>query len=175
MAVESAPVDRVVGPLREQRLPLYDGLRQLQQAAAAIGVAENVIALAALDAAVSYLSGTFVPTSKAEQFTLFIAVDGVIGAVGATHVMVAQHRSIEAMVKDLAKVVDAARTDGDVAAYVRYLQPLLFGLYALIRGHLEAEDDAYLGVLDEHLSESQVGMIVDNIGRIASGQTQKPH
>ena len=41
------------------------------------------------------------------------------------------------------------------------------GLYALIRAHLEAEDDIYLSLLDQHLSESQVGVIVENLGRIA--------
>ena len=175
MPADSSPADRVVRPLREHRLPLYDGLRQLQQAAAAVGVAEDPIALAALDAALAYLNTSFLPASKAEEFTLFIAVDGALGSIGTTRIMAAQHRSIAAMAADLAKVVEAARKDGDVAAYARYLNPLLFGLYALIRAHLEAEDDVYLGLLDEHLSESQVGMIVDNLTRIAAGEVHEPH
>jgi hypothetical protein len=160
--------DRVVGPLRELRAPLFDGLRKLQIAADAIGAAEPRVALASLDSAVTYLREDFLPVARAEEFTMFIAVDGAIGATGASAVMVAQHRSIAAMAGDLGKVVDAARTDGDVDAYGRYLLPLLHGLYALIRAHLEAEDDAYLTLLDEHLSESQVGMVVDNITRIAA-------
>ena len=158
--------DRVIGPLRELRAPLYEGLRTLQIAGDAIGSAETRVAIAALDNALVYLADEFVPTARAEEFTMFIAVDGVIGATGASAVMVAQHRSIAAMVGDLSQVINAARTDSDVEAYSRYLRPLLHGLYALIRAHLEAEDDAYLAVLDEHLSESQVGMLVDNITRI---------
>ena len=49
------------------------------------------------------------------------------------------------------------------------LRPLLYGLYAAARVHLESEDDAYLPLLDEHLSESQVGMVTDNYGRILAG------
>jgi hypothetical protein len=73
------------------------------------------------------------------------------------------------MVSDLAQVVEAARTDSDVEAYGRYLLPLLYGLYALMRAHSEAEDDAYVSLLDEALSESQVNMIIDNIARISKG------
>ena len=162
--------DRVVGPLREFRAPLHDGLRQLQLAAEAVGGAEPRVALAALDAAVSFLSDHFVPIAKAEEYTFYIAVDGIIGAVGASQVMVAQHDSIAAMVRDLAQVIAAAHTDDDPAAYARYLLPLLYGLYAVIRAHLEAEDDVYLTLLDEALSESQVDMIVKNIGRITAAR-----
>jgi len=162
--------DRVVGPLRDFRAPLHDGLRQLQVAAEAIAGAEPRVALSALDAAVDFLANSFMPIAKAEEYTFFIAVDGVIGAVGASQVMVAQHDSIAAMVRDLAQVVEAAHTDSDPAAYARYLVPLLHGLYALIRAHLEAEDDVYLTLLDDALSESQVEMIVKNIGRITAAK-----
>lgn len=172
-ATENAP-DRVVAPLRELRQPLFDGLRQLQIAAAAVNGAECRVALSALDVALSYLQNEFMPVAKAEEFTFFIAVDGVIGTVDATRVMKAQHASIGAMVTDLSQVTEAARKDDDVEAYGRYLLPLLHGLYALIRAHLEAEDDAYVSLLDAHLSESQVGVIVDNIRRIATTGGQAP-
>jgi hypothetical protein len=167
VTVESSP-DRVVGPLRELRLQQLEGLPQLQQAASAVQSAEFRLALASLDAAVEYLRG-FVSFNRAEEFTMFIAVDGVLGVVDATRIMKAQHASIAAMVSDLAQVVEAARTDSDVEAYGRYLLPLIYGLYALIRAHSEAEDDAYVSLLDEALSESQVNMIIDNIARISKG------
>lgn len=160
--------DRVVGPLRIARQPLTDGLRQVQLAVSAVDAAEASVALAALETAVGYLRNTFLPVAEAEEFTLYIAVDGVLGAVGAADVMKAQHASIAVMTEDLGKVVSAARLDADVRAYSRYLLPLLHGLYALIRAHLEAEDDVYLSLLDLHLSESQVTMLVDNIGRISA-------
>ncbi|MEO6397339.1 MAG: hemerythrin domain-containing protein [Tepidiformaceae bacterium] len=164
--------DRVVGPLREARAPLTDGLRQLQLAAVAVESAEAPVALAALETAIAYLRNTFLPVAEAEEFTLYIAVDGVLGAVGAADVMKAQHASIAVMTEDLGKVVAATRADDDVQAYARYLLPLLHGLYALIRAHLEAEDDVYLALLDLHVSESQVTMIVDNIERISAARRE---
>ncbi|MCK9520673.1 MAG: hemerythrin domain-containing protein [Dehalococcoidia bacterium] len=162
--------DRVVGPLREARRPLHLGLRQLQLAAQAVSEAEPKVAQAAIDAAVAFLDEKLLPQCRAEEFTLFPAVDGVIGRKGATDVMFVQHEALNEMAADLHQVVEAARTDNDVAAYGRYLLPLLHGLYALTRAHLEAEDRAYIALLDEHLSESQVGVIVDNIERIAANR-----
>lgn len=166
--------DRVIAPLRELRQPLYDGLRQVQVAAAAIGSAEPAVAFQAVHSALAYLEQTLLEWNRAEEFTLFTAVDGVIGRRGATSVMISQHRNIQAMVEDLRKVVDAAVQSDDLNAYARYLLPLLHGLYAVARIHLEAEDAAYLGILDEHLSESQVGVIRDNLERIATRGGRPP-
>lgn len=170
MADEAEPQeDRVVGPLRASRRPLFEGVHKLQVAAEAIDAPDARFAFPALETAMEYLEKVLLPINRAEEYTLYIAVDSVYGARGATEVMKAQHASIAAIGRDLGQVVQAARTDNDIEAYRRYFRPLLHGLYALVRAHLEAEDDAYLAVLDEHLSESQVAMIVDNTARVAAG------
>lgn len=164
--------DRVVAPLRASRQPLANGLAKLQLAADAVSTAEGLVALAALDTAVGYLNSTFLPVAAAEEFTLYIAIDGLYGAINATEIMKAQHASIRAMAEDLAKVVAAARTDNNPAGYAKYLLPLLHGLYALIRAHLESEDDVYLALLDENVSESQVSVIIKNIERISNARRE---
>src|SRR5690606_18026198 len=63
--------DRVVGPLREIRQPLHEGLRQLQAAARAVSTGDTATALAAVDAALEYLDGQLLPHCRAEEFTLF--------------------------------------------------------------------------------------------------------
>jgi len=167
--------DRVVGPLREMRENLHGGLSTLQVAASAVTTAEYKFAQAALDAALKYLQEQFLPLSRAEEFTLFIAMDGATGMTDSCQVMKAQHTTIMRMVGDLAQAIEAARTDADFEAYAKYLHPLLYGLYALCRAHLESEDDAYLPILDAVLSESQVTMIVDNSHRIAAGSLPPEH
>jgi hemerythrin-like domain-containing protein len=161
--------DRVVAPLRDFREQLHAGLSALQVAASAANTAEQPIALKALDGALAFLQETLLPICRAEEFTLFIAVDGVLGAMDCCQVMKAQHTTMIRMTGDLAQAIEAARMDGDVAAYAKYLQPLLYGLYALARAHLESEDEAYLPLLDSALSESQVNMVVDNMTRMAAG------
>jgi len=161
--------DRVIGPFRTTRDRLRAGVRVLQAAAGALS-AEPTVALAALNGAVAYLRDEFLPQSQAEEFVLFPAVDGVLGGAGATNVMRVQHAGLAAMASDFEHVVLAATRDGGVAAYEKYLLPLTHGLYAAIRSHLEAEDAAYLALLDDHLSESQVDVVVKNMGRVSEAR-----
>jgi hemerythrin-like domain-containing protein len=165
--------DRVVGPLRDLRTRLHDGLRQIHVAAEGVESAEPRVALAAAEQASEYARTVLGPYSHAEEFTLFPAVDGVLATRGACQVMVAQHASLGAMSQDLERVLRAVAEKGDITEFRRYLLPLLHGLYAAARAHLEAEDDAYLPLLDAHLSESQVGVIVDNMERIVEANRQK--
>ncbi len=164
--------DRVVGPLREQRAALHEGLRQVQVAAESMESAEPRVALAAIEAASTFLRDVLLPYCQAEEFTFFPAIDGVLGAPGTCQAMVAQHAALGAMSEDLDHVLQAIRRDGVPGDYRRYLLPLLHGLYAVARAHLESEDDAYLTILDSSLSESQVVMIRDNIARIVDARAQ---
>jgi hypothetical protein len=70
--------------------------------------------------------------------------------------MKAQHTTLIRMAGDLAQAVEAAKAAGDPAEFAQYLQPLLYGLYALARAHLEAEDEAYVGLVEAVLSSVQV-------------------
>ncbi|GAB4331238.1 MAG: hypothetical protein Kow0010_16490 [Dehalococcoidia bacterium] len=163
--------DRVTAALRELRTPLHHDVRTLHQAAQTVQSGPSAEAFAALDAALAYLREHFLPHCAAEEFTLLPTVDGVIGESGATNVMAEQHRVIEAMAADLAKAADASRSKNDPSAYAPVLIPLLYSLYGAIRLHLESEDAAYLDLLDDHLSESQADVLVQNLGRITRQQS----
>jgi hypothetical protein len=142
-------------PLRDLRAPVHAGLNTLQVAATGIGTAERRFALAALDAALAYVHDTLLPACRAEEATLFVAVDGLTGIRNSCHVMKAQHTTLIRMAGDLAQAIEAAKAAGDPAEFAQYLQPLLYGLYALARAHLEAEDEAYLGLVEAMLSSVQ--------------------
>lgn len=164
------PSDRVIGPLRDTRASLHSGLRQIQTAASAVENADQRLAMSALDTAHRYVRRTLLPMIAAEDFVLLPAVDGVLGVQSATDIMRAEHEGIRVMAEDLSKVIEAARSDNDAAAYAKYLMPLLHGLYAAVRLHLEAEDAAYLTLLDAHLSESQVNVICENLERVSNAR-----
>ncbi len=163
-------MERVIGPYRAWRESLRPGLATLVKAATAAGTGPEGEARAALAAALEYVGGTLLPACEAEEFTLFPTIDGVLGVSGSCEVLEVQHGSLRAMAEDLRKVAEAANTDGDVRAYARYLQPLLFGMYGLARAHLESEDAAFLPLLDEHLTESQVNVLVENSERITAAK-----
>ncbi|GIW13299.1 MAG: hypothetical protein KatS3mg062_0738 [Tepidiforma sp.] len=163
-------MDRVIGPYREWRVSLRGGLGSLAKAAAAAGEGREEEARAALAEALRYVNGTLLPASEAEEFTLFPTVDGVYGVAGTCEVLELQHEVMRAMAGDLRQVAAAAEKDGDTCGYAKYLQPLLYGLYGLARAHLDAEDAVFLPLLDEHLSESQVNVLVENSERITSAK-----
>ncbi|MEX2081556.1 MAG: hemerythrin domain-containing protein [Dehalococcoidia bacterium] len=157
--------------IRRVREPAMAGLRTLQQAGDAAMDGRPPAALKAAQAAADYLYGTLLPLSRAEELALFITVDGVIGAPRATAVMIAQHHSLDAMAGDLRSLIAAASGAPSIEPYRKGLATLLYALYGLARGHLEAEDDAYIGLLDGTLSESQVGSLASNLERLTSAQT----
>lgn len=161
--------DRVVGGLRELREPLHDGLRKIQVAAGAVSDAEPRMAMAAVETAWHYLETTFLPACAAEQATVFVAVEGILGTSGALDPLRKQHDSLRTMTADLGKVVVAMRTANMLADYARYLLPLLHGLYAAIRIHIESEDDTLLPLLDAHLSQAQADALARRFDRSALG------
>jgi len=156
------------GPLRDVRAPVHAGLNTLQVAATGIGTAEPRFAFAALDAALRYVQDVLLPACRAEEGTLFLAVDGLTGVRNSCHVMRAQHTTIIRMAGDLSQAAEAAKAGGDPAEFAQYLQPLLYGLYALARAHLEAEDEAYIGLVEAMLSSVQVEALA-NAMRSATG------
>ena len=166
-------MDRVIGPYREWRESLRGGLPWLMKAAEAVGRGDEGEARVALAEALGFVEGTLLPASDAEEFTLFPTVEGVMGTLGSCDVLVHQHGEMRAMAGDLRRVVAAADEGGDVCGYARYLQPLLYGLYALARAHLDAEDAVLLPLLDEHLSESQVNVLLENSERIAGAKAMR--
>lgn len=148
-------------PLRELRHSLHAGLNTLQVAATGIGTAERRFAFAAIDAALEYVRDQLLPACRAEEGTLFAAVDSLTGVRNSCHVMKSQHTTIIRMAGDLAQAVEAAKGGGDPAEFAQYLQPLLYGLYALARAHLEAEDEAYIGLVEAMLSGAQVEALAE--------------
>lgn len=165
-----AEPDGVTLALRELRAPLLRDTRTLLQAAEAVRSSPPTEALAAIASAVAYLQQQFLPHCTAEEFTLLPVVDGAIGESGASNVMAEQHRIIATMAADLVKAAEAAQGANDPSAYTRVLLPLLYGLYGAVRLHLESENAAYLDLLDEHLSESQADVLVENLERITRQQ-----
>lgn len=154
-------------PLRYIRDQLHAGLSTLQVAASAVDTAEPRMAMKALDAAMNYLRMEFLPMSRAEEAELFRQLDEITGLADSCRVMVAQHTSIIRMAGDLAQSIDAAKAANDISAYAEYLHPLLYGLYALCRVHLESEDEAYLPIIAAAMRQSDVELMVQQMERFA--------
>ena len=169
-----SPEDAHASELRHVREAVHAGLTTLQVAASAISTAESRFAFAALDAALLYLQDELLPACRAEEATFFVAVDGLMGVANSCHAMKSQHTTIIRMAGDLAQAIDAARAEANVAEYAKYLEPLLYGLYALARAHLESEDEAYVGMLEALLSENQAAALAESYVGCLDGGPDAP-
>lgn len=161
-------MDRVIGPYRAWRESLREGLGALPGAAAAVAGEPWEVARAALEQAAGWVTGVLLPACKAEEFTLFPTIDGVVGQPGSCATLERQHDLLRDMGGDLVKLAAAAAKDGRLGAYAEYLVPLLYALWGVARVHLDAEDAVFLPLLDAHLSESQVNVLVENSERIVA-------
>ena len=61
-----------------------------------------------------------------------------------------------------ARAIQRSRIAGSLDEVERFLPPLLHGLYALCRAHVESEDDAYITVLEAMLSTAQAESLARN-------------
>ncbi|WP_322795125.1 hemerythrin domain-containing protein [Tepidiforma sp.] len=161
-------MDRVIGPYRAWRASLRDGLGSLQEAASALADGRWDDGRAGLERALAWVNGVLLPACRAEEFTLFPTVDGVVGQPGSCLPLERQHDALRDMGSDLAKLAEAAANDGRPDAYAEYLAALLYALWGVARVHLDAEDAVFLPMLDDHLSESQVNVLVENSERIVA-------
>lgn len=161
-------MDRVIGPYRAWRESLREGLVTLPGAATAVTSEQRDAAHGALERAVGWVLGVLLPACKAEEFTLFPTIDGVVGQPGSCAALERQHDLLRDMGGDLVKLAEAAVKDGRAGAYAEYLVPLLYALWGVARVHLDAEDAVFLPLLDAHLSESQVNVLVENSERIVA-------
>lgn len=171
-AVTQAETEKMA-PLEALRRELHEGLATIVTAARAVETGPGPDAVAALEQARAFAGTTLAKAFQGEEYTLFPAVDGIYGEVGATAVLVAQHRAIDAMVSDLAKLSED-RPAEDLDARREPLIALLWSLYGATRLHLESEDDALLPLIADHLSQSQVEVIVENLGRITGKMAGPP-
>ncbi len=165
----STDTESAMKPLWEIRKPLHDGLRLLPTAARAVDIGQGW--QEALDAALDFTENSFIPACTAENFTLLGAVNGIFGSPEAANIAMHQHDSMKRMAEDLAKIAEAAEEANSVDEFRAPLLMLLYGLYGAGRVHVDSEETAYFGPIEDHLSESQIRVLTDNLGRITEGQT----
>jgi hemerythrin-like domain-containing protein len=108
-----------------------------------------------------------VPHAKAEEEALYPAVEKAMGAPGATRTMSRDHVEVVALTEELHAVREAAGTRAFSAEQVHELRRILYGLYALVKVHFAKEEEVYLPILDERLSEADADAMFAAMGHAA--------
>jgi len=160
-------------PLRDEHqelLPQVDLLRTLGDAADAPGRAVGE----RLDAALDFLEGHLLIHAQAEEDVLYPAVGRLMGAPLATATMSRDHAEVHRFVEQLAAIQRAWRDHAPSASEVNEVRRLAYGLHALVVLHFAKEEEIYLPLIDEGLTEAEARQLFESMEQ-AAGEARHAH
>lgn len=138
-----------IDAFRAEHTELLRDVEQLRDLARALRYLPPGERADALKRAVAFLRGPLAAHAEAEEECLHPTVKRITGQPGATEPMVHDHAAIRRRVEAL-----AAASSEDM----ELLEELLYGLYALVAVHLDAEEQIFLPVLEHQQGRELRGM-----------------
>lgn len=138
-------------PIRTEHAELLPQIEQLRHTAAWMADAPWPVVHEKVAHVVDFLQHHLVPHALAEDEVLYEAVEGAMGAPGASATMRRDHVEVERMTEELAQLRDEL-TDPPTEPQRDRLTQLLYGLHAVLALHFAKEEEIYLPILDEALT-----------------------
>jgi iron-sulfur cluster repair protein YtfE (RIC family) len=150
--------------LRTEHADLQRGVADLARAAAQVSDWSVPDTPDRLRRVRGFLYSRLLPHAEAEEAVLYPLLDKVMGAQGATSTMVADHREIHRRIDAVASLADAVAQGPPSDAELEALREHLYGLWAIVRLHLDKEEQLLFPILDEHLSPADVRTLHEELG-----------
>ncbi len=151
----------VTQPLRDEHRELLPHIESLCAAADSVKAAAPAAILEEVDEAIEFLAAHLIPHALAEDAALYPVVGETMGARQATATMSRDHVEVGRMTQEL-KTLRRALGDAPLTDFqARELRRLLYGLYAIVKLHFAKEEEIYLPLLDEKLSEAEAGLMFE--------------
>ena len=142
-------------PLRDEHSELLPHIERLRTVADAIGTEPDESVRRGVDEAYTFLTEQLTPHAQAEERVLYPTVARLMGAAEATATMGQEHTDIHHYTQELGTLrlhlSEASLSEPDERA----LRRVLYGLYALVKGHFAREEEIYLPLLDTHLNPQE--------------------
>lgn len=111
-----------------------------------------------------FLLRELIPHAKRENDVLYMAVDRVLGATGASATMSRDHEEVERMTERLSTLHGSLVAGHELSeATARELRQILYGLYAIVSLHFTKEEDIYLPLLSARMSEHEQGELLQQL------------
>lgn len=137
-------------PLRDEHKELIPHIERILEVADSIPDARLETIRDGLQEVYEFLAYHLVPHAQAEDAALYPVVQKVMGSPDATKTMVRDHVEVGRYVEELAEL------QRDLSARnFKSLQRTLYGVYALVKVHFAKEEEVYLPLLEERLSEEE--------------------
>jgi len=138
---------RITEPIRIEHRELLPKIEALRQAANAIGTIPDSELSSLIKSNVHFLRHHLVPHAEAEDKVLYPAIATIMGASDATKTMSHDHIAIVQLTDRLESLQGTADHNA--------LRDTLYGLYHLVKVHFDKEEEIYLPLLDDNLTEDQ--------------------
>jgi len=143
-------------PLHDEHRSLRVHIESLRDAADAVGV----VGMAALSDLVvvqlAFLNTGYLPHARAEIEVVYPFVALAMGSPVATASTRREHAEIVGYIHELERLSDRLIAARDVDhALANELRRVLYGLVAVVSLHLAVEEEIYLPLLEDHLTDSQ--------------------
>jgi len=138
--------------LRDEHRELLPHIERLRTVADAIGTEPEESVRRGVDEVYTFLTEQLTPHAQAEERVLYPAVGRLMGAAEATATMRQEHRDIHQYTQELGILRQHLSETSLSKPDERTLRRVLYGLYALIKGHFAREEEIYLPLLDTRLT-----------------------
>ncbi len=127
---------------------IWAAIRQLRQAADALGTLPPAEAMARARQIHRVLVEEVAPHERAEQEELYPAMDRVLGNGQATAALSRAHAEIAHQTRRLGQLLDEIGDGEPDQVDLADLRAVLYGLYAVLRLHTAQEDESYLSLAE---------------------------
>lgn len=166
---------RLTEPLRLEHQDLYPHIEQLKTAANQIGRARQESQKQALDEALDFLRGHLLVHAQAEETALYPVVARLLGGRRATLTMQADHKAIRRLTGELEELTGRFTGTGAEHGVENDLRRVLYGLYSLVGVHFAKEEEVYLPLLDEELTQEEGREMFERLEEAAEEAHQAVH
>ena len=140
-------------PLRDEHKELFPHIESLRTAGLAVHGTLSQAGIDLIDEAYAFLATHLLPHAHAEEVALYPVVQKVMGAPQATATMSRDHVEVEKLTRELALLLDGLEPGEIGSGKANELKRVLYGLHTLVKVHFAKEEEIYLPLLDENLTE----------------------
>lgn len=154
-------------PLREEHQEMLPHVEAILRAALRVGEVPLSDLRPTIEEVYDFLEYHLKPHAEAEEAGLYPAVQKVMGSPDATRTMIRDHVEIRHYTDDLKIAIRAIGTNTLSHHQMGELRRILFGVYALVHVHFFKEEEVYLPLLDNHLSQDEARLMFESMEKTA--------
>lgn len=142
-------------PLRDEHKELFPHIEGLRAAADSVGEAPVETVRRKVAESHEFLVHHLLPHARAEERALYPVVARLMGAPEATATMSRDHVEVGRLTDELGALQSRLTASDIDPAQAKALRAVLYGLSALVSVHFAKEEEVYLPILDQRLTEAE--------------------